>query len=131
MASLAVLCGLLTGVGWWLAVGGWRRIDRPDRAALYDRVSYRLSSRGGRRLAVAVAVGLVVAVVTRWPVAAVIAGLFVWAAPSLLGGDQAETQGQDKLEAIAAWTEAVRGSLRAYAGIEQAIKDSAELARTP
>ncbi len=131
MTGLAVLCGLLTGVGLWLAIGGLRRIERPDRPPLADRVSARLSARGGHRLAIAIGAGFLVAVVTRWPVAAVIVGLFVWAAPGLLGGDKAETQAQDKLEAIAAWTESVRGSLRAYAGIEQALKDSAELARPP
>jgi Flp pilus assembly protein TadB len=85
----------------------------------------------GYRLAAAVAVGVVVAVVTRWPAAALLAGMFTYAAPSMLGGGRSEVASLAKLEAIASWTEALRGSLRSYAGIEQAIKDSAELAKPP
>jgi tight adherence protein B len=130
MVGLFVLCGLLVGAGGWLAATGMRRTERPDRStgtALRDR----LTGAAGYRLAAAVAVAVAVAAVTRWPVAALLAALFTWAAPSLLGGGRAEAASLAKLEAIASWTEALRGSLRSYAGIEQAIKDAAELAKPP
>lgn len=124
-----LLCGLLTGVGVWLVVTGARRVDRPEaHMVVWRRVVTR---RAGYRLAAAVTVGVVVAVVTRWPVAALLAGAFTAAAPTLLGGGRAEAESLATLEAIASWTEALRGSLRSYAGIEQAIKDTAELAKPP
>jgi Flp pilus assembly protein TadB len=131
MTILAVLCGLLTGVGSWLAFTGLRRIARVDKEPLTDQLRSLLTSTTVRRAAIASTCGLSIAVVTRWPVAGLITGLFVWAAPRLLRGDRAEARAQEKLEAIAAWTDAIRGKLRAYAGIEQALKDSAGLARPP
>ncbi len=115
----------------WLAGTGVRRLERPDRPSAASRWRSRLVGSGGYRLAAAVAVGVAVAVVTRWPAAALLAGMFTYAAPSMLGGGRAEAASLAKLEAIASWTEALRGSLRSYAGIEQAIKDSAELAKPP
>lgn len=131
MVALSVLCGLVVGVGVWLAATGIRRVERPDQPRTASRLRDRLTGRSGYRLAAAVAVGAVVAAVTRWPVAALLAALFAYAAPSLLGGGRAEAASLSKLEAIASWTESLRGSLRSYAGIEQAIKDTAELAKPP
>src|SRR6266545_3026611 len=127
MAGLFVLCGLVVGAGVWLVVTGARRMERPDRPSTRARLRDKLTGSAGYRLAAAVAVAVVVAAVTRWPVAA----LLTDAAPSLLGGGRVEAASLAKLEAIASWTEALRGSLRSYAGIEQAIKDTAELAKPP
>ncbi len=128
MIAVYVLCGLSSGTGVWLMFAGARRIERPEplrrlRSLLAGTARWRL-------LAVAAAV-LTTAVVTRWPVAAALAGLFAWAAPGLLGGNRAEQAAQAKLEAIASWAETLRGKLRAYAGIEQAIRESADMARPP
>jgi tight adherence protein B len=131
MAGLFVLCGIFVGVGVWLLATGARRIERPDQPATRARLRDRLTGRNGHRLAAALAAGVVVAAITRWPVAALLAALFTYAAPSLLGGGRAEAASLAKLEAIASWTEALRGSLRSYAGIEQAIRDTAELAKPP
>ena len=131
MTGPSVLCGLSVGVGLWLLVTGALRIERPERPSAGARLRDRLTRRTGYRLATAAAVAVVMAAVTRWPVAALLAGLFTYAAPSLLGGGRAEAASMAKLEAIASWTEALRGALRSYAGIEQAIKDTAELAKPP
>lgn len=131
MAGVWVLCGLLVGGGLWLAASGARRVERPDRRGVGVWLQGKLSTHGWTRLVAAVLVGLAVAVITRWPVAALIAGMFAYAAPVLLGSTRAEAASIAKLEAIAAWTEALRGSLRSYAGIEQAIKDTAPLAKPP
>src|SRR6266508_4049628 len=127
MAGLFVLCGLVVGAGVWLVVTGARRMERPDRPSTRARLRDKLTGSAGYRLAAAVAVAVVVAAVTRWPVAALLAALFTYAAPSLLGGGRVEAASLAKLEAIASWTEALRGSLRSYAGIEQAIKDTTAL----
>ena len=131
MTGFSVLCGLLLGLGLWLVATGIHRVERPDRPQAATRLRTFFTGRNGYRLAAALAVGAVVAAVTRWPVAALLAGLFAHAAPSMLGGGRAEAAALAKLEAIASWTEAMRGSLRAYAGIEQAIRDTAELAKPP
>ncbi len=125
------MCGLSVGVGLWLLVTGALRIERPERPSTGARLRDSLTRRTGYRLAAAVAVAVVVAAVTRWPVAALLAGMFGYAAPTLLGGGRAEAASTAKLEAIASWTEALRAALRSYAGIEQAIKDTAELAKPP
>ena len=129
MTAVNVLCGLSVGLGLWLIVAGTRRIQRPEPAA--QRLRGLLAGTARWRLLAVAAAMLATAVATRWPVAAMLAGLFTWAAPALLGGNQAELAAQAKLEAIASWTETLRGKLRAYAGIEQAIRESADMARPP
>jgi Flp pilus assembly protein TadB len=129
MVLISVLCGLLVGGGLWVAGTGLRTADRPDTPGLTSRG--RWSRAAGFRAAVALCVAVVVGALTRWPVAAILAGLLAWAAPSLLGGGKAEAEQVAKLEAIASWTEALRGSLRSYAGIEQAIRDTATVAKPP
>jgi tight adherence protein B len=131
MTRLSVLCGLFVGVGLWLLVTGALRVERPQRPSTGARLRDRLTRGTGYRFAAAAVVAVVVAVVTRWPVAALLAGMFSYAAPTLLGGSRAEAASMAKLEAIASWTEALRAALRSYAGIEQAIKDTAELAKPP
>ncbi|HET8659157.1 MAG TPA: type II secretion system F family protein [Micromonosporaceae bacterium] len=131
MVGVSVLCGLLVGLGVWLVATGVRRVERPDGPDTASRLRNLVTGRNGYRLAAAVAVGAVVAAVTRWPVAALLAAVFAFAAPSMLGGGRAETASLAKLEAIASWTEALRGSLRSYAGIEQAIRDTADLTKPP
>ncbi|HEY7224639.1 MAG TPA: type II secretion system F family protein [Micromonosporaceae bacterium] len=129
MVLIAVLCGLLVGGGVWLAATGLRATDRPATPGLTSR--WRWSRSTGYKLTAALGVAVVVGTLTRWPVAAILAGLLAWAAPSLLGGGKAEAVQVAKLEAIASWTEALRGSLRSYAGIEQAIRDTATVAKPP
>lgn len=73
------------------------------------------------RAAAGTACGLLIAVLTGWP----IAGLFTLAGivvlPGLLaGGADAKTQ-IAKIEAIGTWTESLRDNLAAAAGVEQAI----------
>jgi len=131
MADISVLCGLVVGFGLWLMATGVRRVERPSGPDTATRVGSLVTGRNGYRLAGAVAVGAVVAAVTRWPVAALLAAMFTYAAPSMLGGGRAEAASLAKLEGIASWTESLRGSLRAYAGIEQAIRDTADQARPP
>jgi tight adherence protein B len=131
MVGMSILCGLVVGLGVWLVATGIRRVERPDRVGAPSRLRNLVTGRNGYRLAAAVAVGALVAGITRWPVAALLAAMFTAAAPSMLGGGRAEAASLAKLDAIASWTEALRGSLRSYAGIEQAIRDTADLAKFP
>ncbi|PWU50834.1 type II secretion protein F [Micromonospora sp. S4605] len=131
MTGVNVLCGLAVGFGVWLVATGIRRTEHPDRSGTSARLRNLVTGRNGYRMAAAVAVSALVAGFTRWPVAALLAAMFTYAAPSMLGGGRAEAASLAKLDAIASWTEALRGSLRSYAGIEQAIRDTADLAKPP
>jgi len=131
MVGISVLCGLVVGFGLWLLATGVRRVERTGGPDTATRLRSLVTGRNGYRLAGAVAGGAVVAAVTRWPVAALLAAMFTYAAPSMLGGGRAEAASLAKLEAIASWTESLRGSLRAYAGIEQAIRDTADQSKAP
>jgi len=81
-------------------------------------------------LVLAVAVGIVCAVVTRWPVAGPIGALAAFGLPRLLR----QTSGSisiAKIEAVATWTEMLQGTLAASAGLGQAIIATAELSPDP
>jgi len=73
-----------------------------------------------RSLIVPVVVGIVLAVVTRWPVAGVLGALAAVIVPGQFLHASARTQAR-KVEAIAVWTELLRDTLAASAGLAQAI----------
>jgi tight adherence protein B len=82
-----------------------------------------------RQAAAMVAAVVIVGLLTRWPVAAVLAGAGAWAAPHVWRPDAATHHDSDRLEAIAVWTEMLRDTLSAAAGLEQAVL--ATVAATP
>ncbi len=77
----------------------------------------------------AVVLGVVVLLVTRWPVAGLAAAVLVVLWPRVLGGAAAGRGQLAKIEAIATWTESLRDTAGAAAGLEQAIP--ATLAAAP
>jgi Flp pilus assembly protein TadB len=126
---LAAVLGLGTGLGLLLLIAGLtRRPDaRPDSNAgptwLESLTERRPVDR--RRLALCLAVGLLVAAATRWPVAAALAVGAAWVLPEIIGPDRGHTRRVARIEAVATWTEALRDSLSGAAGLEQAITSSA------
>jgi len=74
---------------------------------------------------------LLVGLVTQWPVGALLAGGFVMASPAFLGGKREARATIAKLEAIAAWTEMLRDTMAAAAGLEHAIVSTARIAPAP
>lgn len=74
-----------------------------------------------RPYAVALAVGGVVLIVTRWPLAGLAAGMVVTLWPHLYGGGAVGRRQLGKIEAIASWTESLRDTSSAASGLEQAI----------
>src|SRR6266568_802896 len=108
--GLAVICLIA-------AVTGVPRARPPMRVALPSRWT-----KGSRQRAMmALAVGVVVAVVTRWPVVVVAAMALVWAWPWLLGSGGTDRAATVRLEALAVWTESLRDTIAAAVGLEQAI----------
>jgi tight adherence protein B len=65
---------------------------------------------------------------TRWPAAAFLAAAGAWALSAWWRPDRAARTGTDRLEAIAVWTELLRDTLSAAAGLEQAILSTATTA---
>lgn len=127
---VAALLGLGTGVGLLLVISGWRGVDphRLTRSARRDTQAW--GTQRLVRLVTAVAVGVVTGVVTGWVVGAVLAGLACWALPPVLGRDPRHAERVARIEAIATWTEMLRDTLAAAAGLEQAILATAPLAPT-
>ena len=79
------------------------------------------------RTGLAVAVGLLAGLATGWVIGAVLAGLACWALPRVLGHDPEHARRVARIEAVATWTEMLRDTLSAAAGLEQAILATAPL----
>lgn len=80
------------------------------------------------RLFAGVLLALLIGVVTQWPVAALGLGAMVLFWPALTGGTRVEQTQIVRLEALVSWTEALRDTTAAHAGLEQAIPATAEYA---
>jgi Flp pilus assembly protein TadB len=121
-----VLLGVLGGgvaVGALLIVAGLR--DRPARVATSSRLSTWLAARHDRKqvslLVLAVLAGLAVGVATGWVVGGILAVVAMVGLPRILGSNVDHQRQLQRIEAIAGWTEMLRDTLVAAAGLEQAI----------
>ncbi|MFJ8813790.1 type II secretion system F family protein [Amycolatopsis thermoflava] len=125
ISGLAALLGAGVGLGLMLIVLGARRNTPPlpRRERRRER-----NPRGSLRLAVAVAAGLAAGLLTGWVVGAILAGLACWGLPRVLGHDPEHARRIARVEAIATWTEMLRDTLSAAAGLEQAVLATAPLA---
>ncbi|WP_220040742.1 type II secretion system F family protein [Streptomyces tateyamensis] len=128
---LVLLLGAGFGGGAWLLYTGLRptesTTDRQEGRVLRWWRAHR-PTRPGRRLAATVLTSLAVFLVTGWPVAAPLAALAAWFLPSLLGRDKDHERAVARIEAIASWTEQLRDTLAAAAGLEQALLATAATA---
>lgn len=124
MTYLGMLLGALLAAGMVLAVAaskGWT-IPKPRH---FTRG--RLKVERDRAIK-AVAAALMVAVITRWPVAAASAGALTWLWPQLFGGARDGRMQLGRLRAVATWTESLRDTMAAAVGLEQAIISSVDAA---
>ncbi|MBB2943259.1 Flp pilus assembly protein TadB [Actinoplanes lutulentus] len=132
---LAALLGLGTAFGLVLVgVGLSGRQDGPaklDAPSWWSRLASTRDPVDRRRVGLCVAVAMVVAVVTRWPVAAGLAAVGAWMLPAVIGPDRDHARRVSRIEAIATWTESLRDNLGGAAGLEQAIAASAIEAPEP
>jgi hypothetical protein len=128
MRALFALIGGLVAVGGLLLVAGLRgRVPRP-RAVTVDGGASRRWAVSGLRAAVVLTIMVLVGVATRWPVAALLAGVACWTLPAVIGPDRAQRQALARLGGIAAWAEDLAGTLRSAGGIEQSILTTADAA---
>jgi Flp pilus assembly protein TadB len=121
---LIVLVGAFVGGGVVLLVNALTRQDVSPVATPPSGLGRRLKAFG-TRLPIAMGVGLLVLLVTRWVVAAVATGLLILFWDALFGGAGAEKRGIAKIEALAAWTESLRDTVAGAVGLEQAIPATA------
>jgi tight adherence protein B len=133
MTSGTALMGLLgagIGLGLTLIVAGCSRVT-----LRLPRWARRFTGRRGRDphrtrwLLAAGGVGVVVAVVTGWLVGGILAALATAGLPRVFSSNTAHARIVARIDAIASWSEMLRDTLSAAAGLEQAIVATA--ATTP
>lgn len=124
----AVLSGAVLGLGLVVAVLAVRGVPARDPGT--PSIWTRAVAGGGAQLSTRVGSGavsgLLVLVVTRWPVAAVAIGLLVAYWDRIAGGGGEEKLAILRLEALAVWTESLRDTIAGAVGLEQAIPSSVE-----
>lgn len=119
----ALLAGALAGAGLLLLVVALRGLPPRAAAPASGRLPPALGflSRRGWKAAIAALLALLI---TRWPIAAVGAGLLTMTWHGLLGGAAEERLAIARIEALASWTESVRDTIAGAVGLEQAIPSS-------
>lgn len=128
--AAAAAAGALVACGLFLVVMGLRRIERTD-------VRARLAARDpgqDRRLVqvvLAVAVALVVVLLTVRPVGAVLAAGIALSLPSVFGGKAARQAEIARVEAIATWASQLRDMLSGGSGLLETIEATAPFAPAP
>jgi len=120
-ALLEALLGMLVGAGLVVTVGALRGHEPLDRSRLPS------TQRPWRRWALAALVGLLVGLVTGWPVTALFGVVGVVWLPRLFGRPQGYASAE-RLEAVATWTEMLRDTIAGAAGLNQALIATAPLA---
>ncbi|MGX7828991.1 type II secretion system F family protein [Actinokineospora sp. 24-640] len=128
--AAAALFGVGTGLGLLLVVLGWRGTDPRRQRRTRNRAAGTVDQHRSLRIALAVTAGVVTGLLTGWVVGAVLASLAAWALPRVLGRDPEHARRVARIEAVATWTEMLRDTLSAAAGLEQAILATAPLAPT-
>ena len=123
---LALLCGAVVGGAVLLLIVALRGTEpKESTPSLFKRSGGTGSRKRLIRLGTAIAVGLIVLVVTRWLVLAVALGLLAGLADRFFGGSGEERRAIERLEALATWTEALRDTIAGAVGLEQAIPATA------
>lgn len=120
----AIMAGAVVGGGLLLLVLSLRGFPRRPGKPGSKRDPAELLRSLGTRVAIAVGVGAVVLITTRWVVVAVGAGLLVLGWHGIAGGAAEERRAMVRLEALAAWSESLRDTIAGAVGLEQAIPSS-------
>ncbi len=120
----ALLAGALAGGGLLLLVVAFRGLPKRPPANPNEQGLERLRRLLSQRVTLSVIAGLVTLVVTRWPIAALGAGLLTLTWRGLLGGATDERLSIARIEALASWTESLRDTIAGAVGLEQAIPAS-------
>jgi len=115
---LLALSGTLIGAGLYLALATRYPRHGTDTPATPAR---RRATIPPRRLVLVLAAALAVYLLTGWPVGALLAAAAAWFLPALLGPDRHHARRLAVIDAVAAFTEMLRDTLTASAGLNQAL----------
>ncbi|WP_245997252.1 type II secretion system F family protein [Streptomyces armeniacus] len=129
---IAALLGACLGAGLVALAHGLRgrpESEETDERSRGLRLMARLpaSWRSGPRVAFAVFAGAATGALTGWPVAGVLTTVGVLTLPGLLGPDRQAARRTEQMEALATWTEMLRDTLSAAAGLEQTVLATADI----
>ncbi len=133
--AVVALLGAGVGLGLFLVFLGL--VPRERGPSAWVTLSTWLRDRGWNRSEMVVRAGgtafaaVVTAVATGWVVGAVLVAAGCWFLPRVLGPDVGHARRVERIEAVATWTEMIRDTLSAAAGLEQAILATAPLAPAP
>jgi Flp pilus assembly protein TadB len=130
MIALSLLLGTGIGAGILLVATGARGRTRPPAEPLALRLAQRVPHLA-YRVALSLVAGLMAALLTRWPVGVVGGMALGFFARDLFASRGQQRQQTDRTEAIASWTEMLRDTMAAAAGLEQAIITTAPLVPIP
>ncbi|WP_063784296.1 type II secretion system F family protein [Streptomyces sp. SBT349] len=127
---LGALLGAGTGAGLALLIAGAaRRPVEGERAHRWKAFVVRIpAALRGPRVFGAVVAGVVVVALTGWPVAGLLVAVGAVTLPTLLGPDREAVRRLERMEAIATFTEMLRDTLSAAAGLEQSLLAAADVA---
>lgn len=125
-ALMGGLAGLLASAGVLSFIAGFR--PRPDRAVRSTSLTWRRRPVKGPwdrwRWAVAGTSGLLVWLLSGWPIPGVIVGTTIVGLPVLLSTSRVAAQGIARVEAVEEWTRRLSDILVVGVGLEQAITTS-------
>ena len=131
MSFLPLLLGTGIGAGLALVVWGLRTRPPPEDPPRPTRSIGPRFADLPARLARAGVAGLIIGLLTRWPVGVIGGAALGFFASDLLAGRGQRSAEVDRSAAIASWTEMLRDTMAAAAGLEQAIVTTAPLAPAP
>ena len=125
-ALMGGLAGLLASAGALIFIAGFR--PRPDQAVRSTSLTWRRRPVKGPwdrwRWAVAGTSGLLVWLLSGWPIPGVIVGTTIVGLPVLLSTSRVAAQGIARVEAVEEWTRRLSDILVVGVGLEQAITTS-------
>ena len=121
------LTAMIATAGLLVVIAGWFGV-LPDLRA---RVAHPETGDSALRVGLSLGLGFLAFVVTQWPVAAFYGGVAGWFAPLLSRSKLERKQAVEKVEALAVWVESLRDMMAGSAGLQEAIRASADIAPPP
>lgn len=127
---MAAALGAVVGFGIWLGITSIRGVRvLPDPARLVPEAVPAESAVAW--LSMAVVAGLVVGLVTGWPVAGIAVAAGVLVGPAALGGEAHRVREAATADAIATWADMIRDTMAGASGLEESLIQTAAVAPTP
>ncbi|MDI5969895.1 type II secretion system F family protein [Streptomyces sp. SL13] len=129
-AALLGLCGVGVALGLLLLLRAARTSNRPPTRKRSPFASLR-RDHARRWMLLSAGAGLLLGVITGWVIGGLLAAMATWSLPRILGSASGEEERTARIEGIAGWTEMLRDTLAAAAGLEQTIIATASTAPKP